>query len=55
MHRSIERALLARAKELEADLFVMDDCGRSRVHERISVHGTSHVLDPRDGSILIAH
>src|SRR5918995_131313 len=48
-------ALLARAKELEADLLVMGGYGRSRMRERIFGGVTQHVLDHHEMPILIAH
>jgi nucleotide-binding universal stress UspA family protein len=48
-------ALLARAKELGADLLVMGGYGRSRMRERIFGGVTQHVLDHHDIPILIAH
>jgi nucleotide-binding universal stress UspA family protein len=48
-------ALLARAKELEADLLVMGGYGRSRMRERIFGGVTQHVLDRHDIPVLIAH
>ena len=47
-------ALLARAKELEADLLGMVGCGRSGMCARNFGGGTPHVLDHRNGSLLIA-
>lgn len=48
-------ALLARAKELEADLLVMGGYGRSRMRERIFGGVTQYVLDHHDIPVLIAH
>lgn len=48
-------ALLARAKELDADLLVMGGYGRSRMRERIFGGVTQHVLDHHDMAVLIAH
>lgn len=48
-------ALLARAKELEADLMVMGGYGRSRMRERIFGGVTQHVLDHHDIAVLLAH
>jgi hypothetical protein len=47
-------ALLARAKELEADLLGMVGCGRGGMCARNFGGGTPHVLDHRNGSLLIA-
>jgi nucleotide-binding universal stress UspA family protein len=48
-------ALLARARELGADLLVMGGYGRSRMRERIFGGVTRHVLDHCDLPVLIAH
>jgi nucleotide-binding universal stress UspA family protein len=48
-------ALLARAKELGADLLVMGGYGRSRMRERIFAGVTQHMLDHHDIPVLIAH
>ena len=48
-------ALLARAKELGADLLVIGGYGRSRMRERIFGGVTQHVLDHHDIPVLIAH
>ncbi|HYZ26209.1 MAG TPA: universal stress protein [Geminicoccaceae bacterium] len=48
-------ALLARAKELGAELLVMGGYGRSRMRERIFGGVTRHVLDHCDLPVLIAH
>jgi nucleotide-binding universal stress UspA family protein len=48
-------ALLARAKELGADLLVMGGYGRSRMRERIFGGVTQHMLDHHDIPVLIAH
>jgi nucleotide-binding universal stress UspA family protein len=48
-------ALLAQAKEFEADLLVMGGYGRSRMRERIFGGVTQHVLDHHEMPVLIAH
>jgi nucleotide-binding universal stress UspA family protein len=48
-------ALLARVKELEADLLVMGGYGRSRMRERVFGGVTQHLLDHHDIPVLLAH
>jgi len=48
-------ALLAKAKELGADLLVMGGYGHSRVRELIFGGATRHVLHHYDLPVLIAH
>ena len=52
---SVGVALLAKAKELGADLLVMGGYGHSRVRELIFGGATRHVLHHYDLPVLIAH
>lgn len=51
----VGEALLAQAKDLEADLLVMGGYGRSRFRELVFGGVTRHVLTDHDLPVLIAH